>query len=292
VARLPTHRFNSSPVSFASIAKSLSARVNTSSAPPAPVISVAALPAALSIGAFLGALGDSHNYGYGVGTCLTPFHAFCRIAQTRGLAGPTNPYTNIRTANIYQDGASGRSLAGTRTAYNAWSGRTTRTFLAVQESGSQGTGQTTATAYGDTWDLFYDDFYANTPNAIWLNETSFNFHRGVGEEFAEAGREWGPYNTVLRARIAARNRPDHIVICETDRDIKLLESQIGQSAVWIQPEEANPFHFRSPGNLMIALGYFKALRIHDVTLAHLADIGTNIVSSAHQQVCLDIYNAN
>lgn len=248
--------------------------------------------APIFIGGLLGALGDSHNYGYGEGPCLTQFHAFCNIAETKGLIGPTLPYTNIRTSDIFQNGQSGRRLEGTRTYYNSWSGRSNRTFLAVQESGSQGTGQTTPEEFGDTWDLFFDDFLANTPNAIWLNEDAFNFHRGIGEEFEEEGREWGPYNTVLRARIAARNRPNQIVVCETDRDIKLLEAEIGQGNVWWQPNESNPYHFKSPGNLMIGLGYFKALRHHNITLADLAGIGTDIVSEAHQQVCLDIYNLN
>lgn len=246
----------------------------------------------VSFGHKLGSLGDSHNFGYGEGTCLTPFHTMCRIAQTKGIPGATNPYTNIRTADVYQDGQSGHTLAQTRARYNSWGGRADRTFLAVQESGGQGTGQTTPEEFGDTADLFMDDVFGNTPNITLLWEDAFNFHRGVGEEFEEAGREWGPHNAELRARIAARNKPNQIFICETNRDIKLLEAEIGQGNVWLQPNEPNPYHFKSPGNLMIGLGYLKALRYNDITLADLADIGTGIVSEAWQQVCLDIYNAN
>lgn len=246
----------------------------------------------LAFGAKMGALGDSHNFGYGSGTCLTPYHALCRIMQTRGIAGPTNPYTNIRSTDVYQDGVSGRSLAGTRAHYNDWSGRVDRTFLSLQESGSQGAGQTTASEFGDTLDLMLDDVFGNTPSIVLVLETAFNFHRGVGEEFEAAGREWGPYNTVLRERIAARNLPNQIRICETDRDIKLLEAEIGQSNVWIQPGDENPYHYKSPGNLMIALGHFKAMGYDDIVLSDLADIGTGVVSEAWQQVCLDIYNAN
>lgn len=247
-----------------------------------------------------GAMGDSHNFGYGdmdstgavvrPATCKTPFHAFTRIWQTKGLPGPTNPYTNIRTANVYQDGQSGHSLAQTRTRYNAWSGRTTRTFFALQESGSQGTGQTTATEFGNTWDSFVDAILTNTPNVILLYETAFSFRRE-----GEAGRNWTDYNTELRARIAARNLPNQIFLCESDRDIKLLETAVGFKEVWFQnsdPVEANPYHFKAVGNLMIALSMFKALRYHNITLSDLADIGTGVVSTSWQQACLDIYNAN
>jgi hypothetical protein len=256
------------------------------------VFSSISIPPPVAFGLKMGALGDSHNFGYGSGALLTPYHGICQIMQTRGIAGPTNPYTNIRTADVFQNGESGRTLAGTRTYYNAWSGRTDRSFLSMQESGGQGTGQATPTAYGDTWDLTADDILSNTPNIIWVMETADNFNRGVGEEFEEAGRDWGAHNDELRERIAARNLPDQIFICETARDITLLEAEIGASNVFWQPNESNPYHFKSVGNLMIALGHFKAMRYHDIVLADLADIGTGVVSSDWQQVCLDIYNAN
>lgn len=263
----------------------LGIRKNPSSPPPPQ--------SAPAIGGLWGFLGDSHNFGYGTGTCLTPGHAFARIWETRFPSdGPTTPYTNFRTANVYQNGESGRSLAGTRAHYDAWSGRTTRTFLSLQESGSQGAGQTTPTEFGDTLDDFIDAILLNTSAIMFVMEDAFNFHRGVGEEFETAGREWAAHNAEMRARIAARNLPNQLFICETDRDIKLLEAEIGQGNVWIQPGDANPYHYKSPGNLMISLGHYKALGINDITLADLAGIGTDVVSEPWQQVCLDIYNQN
>lgn len=245
------------------------------------------------IGSLWGFLGDSHNFGYGDGTCHTPGHAFARIWQTRfSGSGPTNPYTNFGTSNIFQNGESGRTLTGTMGYYNDWSGRTTRTFLSIQESGSQGTGQSTASQFGDTLDDFFDAIFANTPSVKIVIETAFNFHRGVGEEFETANRDWTAYNTELKLRVSARGLPNQIFVCETDRDIKLLEAEIGQGNVWLQPNESNPYHYKSAGNLMIALGHFKALGINDITIADLADIGTDIVSSTWQQICLDIYNLN
>lgn len=238
-------------------------------------------------------VGDSHNFGYGSSTCLTPYHAFARIAQTRGISGiPTTPYTNIRTSAVYQDGVSGRSLAETLTHYNGRSERTDRTLVMFQESGNQNlTGQTTATAFGDTWDDFIDAILLNTPNAIIVYETAGSFRRGPPWN-SETYRAWPPYNDELRVRIAARNLPNQIFLAETDRDIALLEDEIGVTNVWWQSNESNPYHYKSVGNLMIALSIFKALRYEDLTLADLADIGTGVVSEEWQQVCLDIYNAN
>lgn len=245
-------------------------------------------PQPMALGDKWGSWGDSHNFGYGSGTCLTPYHALARIAQTKGIAGiPTNPYTNIRTSDVYQDGLSGRSLQGTLDEYNGQGERTDRTLVLFQESGGQNNaGQTTASAFGDTWDDFIDAILANTPNATIVYETAFSFGRE-----AEDFRDWDPYNTELRARVAARNLPNQIALAETDRDIKLLQAEIGAGNTWLQSNESNPYHFKSPGNLMIALSIFKALR-YSIVLADLADIGTGVVSSDWQQVCLDIYNAN
>ncbi len=247
------------------------------------------------LGALWAGMGDSHNYGYGSEPCRTPFGTFCQIWQTMGLSGPTNPYTNlnrdVESAAVYQNGVSGDTLAELHTRYNAYDGRTNRTFFCFQESGSQGAGQTTAAEFGATWDDFIDALLANTPNCIILTETAFNFRRGP-EGSDEDGRDWTDYNTELRARIVARTLPNQIFLCETDRDIKLLETAIGYTNVFWQPNESNPFHFKSVGNLMIALGYFKALGFNNLTLADLADIGTGVVSEAWQQECLDIYNAN
>lgn len=241
-----------------------------------------------NLGGLWGALGDSHNFGYGSSTCLTPFHAFCRIWQTKVLPGPTNPYTNIRTGSVYQNGESGRSLGSTYQHYSGWSGRTNRTFLCFQESGDQAEdGQRTAAQFGSTWDGFVDAIGSNTGSCTILYETAYNFGRD-----ATANRNWATYNDLLRERIAARNLPNRIFLCETDRDIKLLGSAIGTNNVYWQSAEANPYHFKSVGNLQIALGYFKAMRYNNITLADLADIGTGVVSEAWQQVCLDIYNAN
>lgn len=241
--------------------------------------------------------GDSHNFGYGSGACRTPGHAIANIWQTRfPQNGPNLPYTNFGSSNIYQDGVSGRSLAGTRAEYDDWDGRTTCTFMSLQESGSQGAGQTNPTEYGNTLSSFIDAAIANALSSYILLrmviETSFNFHRGVGEEFETEGREWGGYNIVARSVIASKNKPNQIFICETDRDIKLLENSIGQVNVWLQPNEANPYHFKSPGNLMIALGHYKAIGIHDISLSDLSGIDDGIVSPEYKQECLNVYKLN
>lgn len=250
------------------------------------VASAVQLPVAL--GAKWMSVGDSHNFGYGSTTCQTPYHAFARILQTKGVVGIRgNPYTNIGTSDVYQNGESGRWLADTLTHYNGRSERTDRTLVLFQESGNQNNvGQTTAAAFGDTWDDFIDAILANTPSAVIVYETAFSFRREADEY-----RNWDDWNTELRARIATRALPNQIFLAETERDIELLETAIGYTNVWWQSNEANPYHFKSVGNLMIALSILKALR-YTITLADLADIGTGVVSEVWQQECLDIYNAN
>jgi hypothetical protein len=271
--------------------------------------STPALP--MEMGAFLMALGDSQTGGRWTGAAKSPLHAEYRIWQTMRASGKVTggmatPYNTIESgSNPYVSGRSGESLAQTHTHYNNVSSGTknNRTWIHFQESGDQNKdGQATASGFGDTFDAFITAIRAVTPSALISTETAFNFDRGnphtagagQGSYVNENFRDWTTYNTELRARVAAWAALGvTIPIAETDRDIKLLQTAIGKSAVWFCVyNETNFAHYKGPGNVMIALSMFKALRYHDIDIDDLADISTDDCSLAHKEACLEVYNAN
>jgi hypothetical protein len=233
-------------------------------------------------------MGDSQTGGRDVGAAKSHVTAFTAIwARKYPGKGPANPYGGLPT-NPYQDGVSGRSLAGTITQYNSRPDRLTATWYHLQESGNQlgdGGSQDTPAKYKALYKAHAIQVEANSPGVVQTKETAFSFGR------TEAGRVWDAYNAATREAVAElkADRGITVRIVETDRDIKLLQALLTPAAVWFQRGEANEYHYRAPGNLMIALSTYKALG-ETVTLEDMADIVE--VSDATKQKCLDVMGAN
>lgn len=272
-------------------------------------------PAPLDLGAFWMALGDSQTGGRWTGAAKSPEHAFYRIWQTMRASGKVTtgmatPYNTITSgSNPYVSGRSGESLAEHLAHYNGVSSGTksNRTWIHFQESGNQDQdGQRTASEFGDTFDSKVTALRAGSPNALISTEDAFSFDRGnphtagggQGSYVNENFRAWGEsntgYNAKLRERVAYwATQGVTIPIAEVVRDIGLLQTARGKSAVWFCVyNETNFAHYKGPGNVMIALSRFKAFNYHDIELADLADISTDDCSTADKEACLEVYNAN
>jgi hypothetical protein len=246
----------------------ISLRLASPAAPATPV----------SPGSSWGSFGDSQSAGYGTGTSEDPMTAFRNIWD-QDFTPPTTYVLN---------GSGGRALAATNAYYTTRAERTGFTFVHFQESGDQAeTGQTTASEFGDTYDDFITEIQGNTPNAVKLSETAFNFGRGP-EGQNDPNRDWGPYNTELRARIATwAGSGVTIYLAEVDRNIKALDLLI-PGDVWFSSVEANSYHYKDAGNLMVALSYFDTLN-YDVTALDLSGI-TN-VTAPQKAACLQVIAA-
>lgn len=228
-------------------------------------------------------LGDSQTGGRDVGAAKSHVTAFGAIwAKKYPGKGPANPYGGLPT-NPYQDGVSGRSLAGTIAQYNSRPERLTATWYHLQESGNQlgdNGSQDSPAKYKALYKAHATRVDANSPGVVQTKEMAFSFGR------TEAGRVWDAYNDATREAVTelkAAGITVHIV--ETDRDIKLLQAQLTPAAVWFQRGEANEYHYRAPGNLMIALSTYRALG-ETVTMDDMADIVE--VSDAVKRKCLDV----
>ncbi len=274
-------------------------------------------PAPLDRGGFWGSLGDSQTGGRWTGAAKSPEHADYRIWQTMRASGKVTggmatPYNTITSgSNPYVSGRSGESLAEHLAHYNSVSvpTKSVKTWWHFQESGNQDQdGQRSASEFGDTFDDFVTAIRAGSPSARISTEDAFSFDRGnphtagggQGSYTNENYRAWGlsnsGYNAELRTRVAAwaaLETPVIIPIAEVVRDIGLLQTAIGKSAVWFCVfNETNFAHFKGPGNLMIALSRYKAHGYHDIDIDDLADISTDDCSLAHKEACLEVYNAN
>lgn len=234
-------------------------------------------------------LGDSQTGGRDVGAVKSHVEALAMIWQTKyPNKGPVNPYNGLPT-NPYRDGVSGRSLAGAIAQYNSRPERLTATWVHIQESGNQlgdGGSQDTPAKFKALVKAHAIQAEANSPGVVQTFETAFSFGRE-----RDAGRNWNAYNGALReakAELQAENGIN-LRIVETDRDIKLLQAAITPAAVWFQAGEANEYHYRGPGNLMIALSMLKALG-ETVTMSDLS--GITETTEAVKQACLDVIGVN
>lgn len=231
-------------------------------------------PAALDPGLKWMFLGDSQTAGRATGTTESHRTAFDRIWDTKY---PSN------SATLYQNGVSGRDLPSTVTHYNGRPERLDRTMVWVQESGNQNfTGQDTAAAFKTTLMDFWRSVNTNTPSALKIYETAFSFGRE-----AEAFRNWDTYNTALReAKTELASEGITLRIIETDEAIKDLQALLTPGDVWFQAGDANEYHYKGLGNLMVAMAGFKAMNI-SLTLADLADIAE--VNDTNKNHCLTVY---
>jgi hypothetical protein len=241
--------------------------------------------------------GDSQTSGRESDETKSPIDVWARVWETKyPSVGPATPYTDGLDSDPYRNGVSGRSLFNTGTMYDGRDAlqKGSFTWVHFQESGDQNhTGQVTVGSYGATFDRIVGSMRLASPLALISTETAFSFGRGTTPiSPSETFRDWAAYNVELRARVATwAGSGVTIPIAEVDRDILLLGSSIGSNNVWFQRGDANEFHYKAVGNLMVALSMFKALR-YRISMSDLADIPTGQVSSLWKQACLDVYNAN
>lgn len=231
----------------------------------------------LTLPSYWGFYGDSQTDGREPEVSAhSPPEAFQNIWEQSGFASPTS---------VIRDGQSGQSLANHRLRYQGDSFAGVP-WIHVQESGNQNlTGQTTASEFGDTWEAFMREVYADHSTALISYETAYSFGRE-----AEAFRDWTSYNVELRHRAAKlRGEGIKIYIVETDAYIQELEAQVGYAAI---EEPSNPYHYNALGNFMVALAMFKAYQYDVNTL----DFSTVIVDSNPttdanlKAICVNIIN--
>jgi hypothetical protein len=219
-------------------------------------------------------LGDSQTGGRASGEVLSHVTAF------RAIWDKSFPTLAGEQATI--DGVSGRRLASTAEYYGGSSARTDRTWVHFQESGGQdGAGQTTAAEFGATWEAFVRKIKAESPNAIISTETAFSFGR---ED--ESGRDWDPYNAVLREKLALVAKDGiKVRLAEVDRNVKALDALVGGVNVWFQSSETNAYHYKGLGNLLVALSIFDAMG-YNVDALDLS--GITSVTADQKAKCLEI----
>lgn len=219
-------------------------------------------------------LGDSQTGGRASGEVASPVTAF-RAIWDRSFPAEAD-------ADAHINGESGRILSATASHYAGRSDRGTRTWLHFQESGGQaGSGQNTAAEFGAAWEAFVRRIKQDSPRALISTETAFSFGRE-----GEAGRNWDPYNVVLRQRLAALAKDGiQVRLAEVDRNIKALGAAVGARQVWFQADESNRYHYKGLGNLMVALSLFAALGC-DVQSLDLS--GITSISAADKARCVEI----
>jgi hypothetical protein len=242
--------------------------VKTAAAPSGPDTGKAA------VGLLWMFLGDSQTSGRATGEVTSHVTAF-RAIWDRSFPAQANEEVHI-------NGESGRILSATAAYYGTRSDRGGRTWVHFQESGGQaGGGQGTAEEFGATWEAFVRKVKAESPSAVISTETAFSFGRE-----GEAGRNWEPYNVVLRQKLAALAKDGiKVRLAEVDRNIKALDAAVGARNVWFQSDEANLYHYKGLGNLMVALSIFDALG-YDVKTLDLG--GITSVTAADKSKCVEI----
>lgn len=247
--------------------------------------------APVALGALLMWLGDSQTDGRETGYTKSPVHAILAILQRSLFPGNmATPYTLLDSEAVFRSGRSGESLAQTLAVYEAADENADRTFVHFQESGNQNlAGQTTAEAFRATVYAMVNAILLRTPNAIILSETAFNFGRGPAPiSPAEDYREWEPtYNNVLREVFASYGKPNQLFIAETDYYIKAVQAIVGASNVWFPRGDANEFHYKALGNLVVALAYLKALR-YPIRNLCLDLIPTSEVSQSYRDIAVGV----
>lgn len=223
-----------------------------------------------------GAFGDSQTAGRATETnAENPINAFETMWADSGYESTT----------LTRQGVSGRSLANTM-AYCL--GRTfSRTpWIHMQESGSQNSdGQRTASEFGDTFENGIININNRWPGTVFSYETAYSFSDA---RKAQAFRNWDDYNTELRARVVNLQRQGiTVTIVESEQYIEQLVAQIGYDVVCYADDIPNAYHYRGPGNFIIALAMYKSFGYDVMTLNH-----SNIaVNAAHKSAALAIVGA-
>lgn len=244
---------------------------------------------------YWGFYGDSHTAGRcNIDSSASPSLVFRRIWAASGLSTPVRVIT---------DGASGRSLANTRLAFEADTFADTP-WIHTQESGNQNSdGQRTPEEFGDTFEQYWREVDRRYPGSIKTYETAHSFLL-AGETWrdwhtTENWQDWGylsrdeaiSYNDEMLRRIAILAEDDIVVIpVYTAEYIDALVDRIPGGYPSIEDDSVR--HYNGTGNFMIALAKFKALG-YDVDVLDFSAVTIHedlVTDAALKALCVDVIN--
>lgn len=242
-----------------------------------------------------GFYGDSHTAGRGnIASSASPSRVFRNIWAASGFSTPVRVVT---------DGASGRTLANTRLAFEDDTYADTP-WIHTQESGGQNSdGQRTPEEFGDTFEQYWREVDRLHPGSIKTYETAHSFLR-IGEAYrdwqtTENWSDWGylsrneaiSYNAEMLRRIAILAEDDIVVIpVYTAEYIDALIARIQGGYPSI--EDDGIYHYNGTGNFMIALAKFKALGydVDDLDFSAVTIHEDRATDTARKALCVDVIN--
>lgn len=250
---------------------------------------------AIELPAYWGFYGDSHTAGRGnITSSISPSLVFRNIWAASGLSYP---------ARVEKNGASGRSLANTRLAFEDDSFADTP-WIHTQESGNQDAdGQRTPEEFGDTFEQYWREVDRRYPGSIKTYETAHSFLL-VGAAWrdwhtTENWQDWGylsrdqarSYNAEMLRRIAILAEDDIVVIpVYTAEYIDALIARIPGGYPSIEDDSVR--HYNGTGNFMIALAKFKALGydVDDLDFSTVTIHEDPATDTARKALCVDVIN--
>lgn len=239
-------------------------------------------PSPLTIPRYWGHYGDSQTAGREAeATAKNPKECFKRMWEAEGFDSILGNDTNTN------NGVSGRELAGTLTHLLARPAFAGTAWIHVQESGDQNeTGQTTASAWGDTFQQGWIDIEAKHAGCFKSYETAHSFSPA---RKAQAYRNWDAYNTELRSRVTTlAGLGIDVKIVETEYYIDFMIAELGYDTVCFPDTDVNAYHYQGIGNFTIALAMFKRFNYDVTTLDH----STISLNSSHKATAVSIVTNN
>lgn len=201
----------------------------------------------VSLPRYWGFYGDSQTEGTGPdANWHRPPTVFQAIWEASGLLAPLA---------VTVEGFSGRSLAGTRAAFDADTYAGTP-WIHAQESGNQDLdGQRTAAEWGATFRSFMTSIATRFPAAVISYETAYNFRRD-----AEQWRNWDAYNAELDASIATlATQGVNVIKVDTNSKVLAAVAALGYETICYSDTDSHAYHYNPTGNLLVVLTMFDAL---------------------------------
>ena len=252
---------------------------------------------AIELPDYWGFYGDSHTAGRGnIASSASPSLVFRNIWAASGFSTPVR---------VVKDGASGRTLANTRLAFEDDTYADTP-WIHTQESGGQNSdGQRTPEEFGDTFEQYWREVDRRYPGSIKTYETAFSFgaaraaQDGRDWEGTQHWQDWGylseadaiSYNDEMLRRITLLADDDIVVIpVYTAEYINVLIARIPGGYPSI--EDDGPYHYNGVGNFMIALAKFKALGydVDDLDFSTVTIHEDPATDLARKVLCVDVIN--
>lgn len=226
---------------------------------------------AADVGTVWGMWGDSQTDGRAYG--------FTCVSSPDCIKAIFNP-----AASLYKDGDGGMPLSNSATNYEAYAGKAGLSWVHIQESGDQNeAGQQTTADFKTTFHNLMTNVRTDSLNAVISYETAYSFGRE-----AEAYRNWDSYNVALREEVGVlATEGITIVVADVDATIKSLVTALGAREVWYQTDEANPYHYKAVGNLMVAVTVLGSLG-YDVDTLNMS--GITDITAGYKAAVLAAYH--